>query len=109
MIVAAVIFSCGEWKNRKNSEITRRTSGKTIALRNTQRNAGNRRFIFGVVRCVCSASFSITERNVDIARGLHQLAVRRDKLEPIDCFGNRHVTHLIVLVTHHRPEMPLVR
>ena len=51
----------------------------------------------------------ITERNVDIARGLHQLAVRRDKPEPIDCFGNRHVTYLIVLVAHHRPEMPLVR
>jgi membrane protease YdiL (CAAX protease family) len=28
MIVAAVIFSSGEWKNRKNSEITRHTSGK---------------------------------------------------------------------------------
>ncbi len=32
------------------------------------------------VRCVRSAKLSITERNVDIARGLHQLAVRRDKL-----------------------------
>ena len=82
----------------------------SIAL-NTQRRQGRRKpkGLFSFCPLVRSATLSITERNVDISRGVHQLAVRWDKLEPIDCFGNRHVTYLIVLVTHHRPEMPLVR
>src|SRR5207245_6630479 len=42
----------------------------------------------------------------DISRGLHQFAIRRDKLQPIDCFGDRHVTHLVVLITHHGSEVP---
>ena len=44
---------------------------------------------------------SITERNVDIARGMYELSVRRNKLQAIDCFGNGHVVHLVVLITHH--------
>src|SRR6188472_2000841 len=97
----------GKMEDPQNLQILRRTSGKTIAT-NTQRKR-RAEGTEGVVCRVCSASFSITERNVDIACGSHQLAVRRDKLEAIDCSGNRDVTHLIVLVTHHRPEMPIVR
>src|ERR1043166_5389351 len=51
---------------------------------------------------------SVTEGNVDVSRGLHQFAIRWDKFQPIDCFGDRHMTHLVVLITHHGSKVPLV-
>ncbi len=43
----------------------------------------------------------VTERNVDVTRGMDELAIRRDEFKTIDCFGDRHVTDFIVLVAHH--------
>ena len=43
----------------------------------------------------------VTERNVDVTRGMDELAIRRDEFKTIDCFGDRDVTDFIVLVAHH--------
>src|SRR5437016_830624 len=46
----------------------------------------------------------VAERNIDVARGLHQLAVRRDEAQAVHGVGDRHMAHLIILIAHHRAE-----
>jgi hypothetical protein len=51
---------------------------------------------------------SVAEGNVYVTRGLHHFAVRRNELEPIDSFRDRHLAHLVILVTDHRTEVTFV-
>src|SRR4029450_11003283 len=61
-------------------------------------------------RCFASLNMTglITKGDVHVTRGLHHLAVRRDQLDPIDSFRDRHLTHLIILVANHRTKMSFV-
>ena len=61
------------------------------------------------VRCVrCVRQDLIAEGNIDIARRLDHLAVGRNKLKPINGFGDGHLTHLIILIADHRSKMSFV-
>jgi hypothetical protein len=48
------------------------------------------------------------KENIHVTRGLHHLAAGGHQLEPIDSFGDRHLTHLIVLVANHRTKMSFI-
>src|SRR5438552_1480240 len=51
----------------------------------------------------------VAEGNVDVARGLHHLAVRRDESQSIHRVGDRNVAHLVILVADHGTEVTFVR
>ena len=55
------------------------------------------RWAFGVF---CFQSL-IAKGNVHVARGLDEFAIGRNQLKAIDGFGDRHVAHLIILITNH--------
>ena len=44
---------------------------------------------------------SITKGNVHVTGSLDELAIRRNQLQTIDRLSNRHMAHLIILITHH--------
>src|SRR5205823_4476381 len=46
----------------------------------------------------------VAKRNIDISRGLHQLAVGRDEAQAVHGVGDRHVADLVILIAHHRTE-----
>ena len=51
----------------------------------------------------------IAERNIDVARGLHHFAVRWDEAQPVYGIGDWNVSHLVILVADHGPEVSFVR
>src|SRR5438034_11378390 len=53
-------------------------------------------------------TISIAERNFDVAGGLNHLAVGRNEAQPVHRLGDRHMPHLIILITNHRSEMAFV-
>ena len=50
----------------------------------------------------------IAKRNVDVAGGLHHFAMRWDKSQAIHRIGDWNVSHLIILVADHGPEVTFV-
>jgi hypothetical protein len=52
---------------------------------------------------------SIAKRDIYIARGLNEFAVRGNELDSINRLRNRHVPDLVILITHHRSKMSFVR
>src|SRR5438552_5010858 len=51
----------------------------------------------------------VAEGNVDVARSLHHLAVRRNEPQTIHRVGDRNVAHLVILIADHRTEVTFVR
>ena len=68
--------------NLTNCRACRNTPGQFYRTKHTKdtKDAGNLKRYFRCAHCVRCASLLVAKGNVDIARGLHQLAVRRDKL-----------------------------
>jgi hypothetical protein len=54
-------------------------------------------------------TISVAERDIDAARRLHHLAIWWNESQPIDCFGDRHMSDLIILIADHRPEVSFAR
>ena len=50
----------------------------------------------------------VAEGYLHVARGLHQLTVGRDKSQAVYGLSNWHVAHLVILIAHHRTELPFV-
>ena len=50
----------------------------------------------------------VAEGYLHVAGGLHQLTVGRDESQAIDGLSDRHVAHLVILITHHRTELLFV-
>src|SRR4030095_4141558 len=52
---------------------------------------------------------SVAERDIDAAGRLHHLAIWWNESQPVDCFGDRHMSDLIILIADHRPEVSFAR
>src|SRR5438477_79697 len=62
------------------------------------------------VRCDRRAKLnSVAEGNLDVAGRLHHLAVGWNEAQAIHGVGDWHMLHLVILITHHRSEVSLVR
>src|SRR4051812_5788789 len=45
----------------------------------------------------------VPKTNVHVPRGLDHFAIYRDETQAVDCVSDRHIAHLVILITDHRP------
>src|ERR1700710_2697853 len=60
-------------------------------------------------RTIFMTTSLIAEANLDVPRGLHHFTVRRNQSEAIDCFCERDMPHLVILIADHGSKMAFVR
>ena len=46
----------------------------------------------------------VTQADLDVTSSLYKLSIGRDEFKAIDRISDRHMSNLVVLITHHRTE-----